>query len=88
MAKKYRYTFDSWNEGECSEVRNVPLDEAAGYQSEYVYKFNWLRENGWTRMNGRWVNPRPPYQTYGTLELAWGSQKYYEHIMEENESPN
>ena len=81
--KKYPFTFETWRKGECSEVKNIPLDEAAGYQSEYVYKFNWLRENGWQRVAGRWVNPRPPHQTYGHIDLAWGAQKQHELIHEE-----
>lgn len=86
MTKEYAYTFDTWRRGQCSEVTHVSLDEAAGYQSEYVYKFNHLRDKGWKRVAGRWVSPRPPYNTYGHINLAFGSQSLYERLYEELES--
>ena len=84
MTKKYPWTFDSYRMGECSEVRNVPLDEAQGYQSTYVYMFNYLRDRGWEKKLGRWVSPEAPYRTYGNIHLAYGSQKYKETIARDD----
>lgn len=82
MTKEYPYTFDSWKKGKCSEVRDVPIEEAEaeGYQSTYVKRFNYLRDRGWTYQFKRWVSPEPPHQTYGKIELAYGAQQLKEKL--------
>ena len=82
MTREFPYTFDNWNKGKCGEVINLEPDELAGYQSTYVYQFNYLMDRGWKRLAKRWVSPYPPHQTYGHIHLAYGAQKYRDTIDE------
>ena len=84
MTKTYPWTFDAWRRGECSEVTRLDPEDLSGYQSEYLEKFNFLRDRGWFREGGRWVQPDYPYHTYGDIHRAYSSQKLKETIGEED----
>lgn len=85
MRKTYPYTFNDWMEGESGPVIQIPVDvpEAAHYQCEYLVKYNFLRDRGWVKDKDgkRWICPRGG--TYGTMDRAYGAQRYWEMINEE-----
>lgn len=82
MTKTFPYTFDTWRRGECSEVRKLEPEDLGDYQSEYVYKFNYLRDRGWVKKMGWWMSPHEENKAYGDMRHAYSAQKYWEMIHE------
>lgn len=54
MRKTYPYTFNHWMVGQCSDVKTIPKEEYANYESEYVRMYNYIRERGWYKDKNKW----------------------------------
>lgn len=84
---KRPYTFNDWMMEEAGgSIKHIDPSELEtnGYQSDYVYKYNILREAGWVREKGMWIHP---YQEarFSKIDDAYSSQKLWELRYESKE---
>lgn len=71
MSKKCYSTFDPWVQYEQGEPYSIPKESIeADYQSSYVTKFNRLKEAGWVKKKGGWINPNYPKGNYTSIDQA------------------
>lgn len=83
MTKQYPSTFNNWIKETCGEVKRLEKkDLGEDYKSEYVVKYNYLRDRGWRRENNKWISPHPPHRKYKDIAMAYASQNYIENILE------
>ena len=77
---KWSWTFTWWVTTPPGEVKIIPKEEMANYQSEYVTRFTYLVANGWKKEEKKWVSPDNKYK-FDSLNAAYQCQKFYDKII-------
>lgn len=79
--EKCRDTFHPWRIYEPSEVTMITKEqlEEEGYQSSYLYYYNYIMSHEWSRVDKKWRSPDGDYN-FSKIYDAYQCQKYLEEI--------
>ena len=72
-------TFIWWVKYEQGPVKVLNKGELGHYESNYVRCWNYVRDRGWDKIDGKWVSPDRS-KKYSTVYEAYNAQKYYEMV--------
>lgn len=78
MTKEHPYTFNDWMKGTCGPVKKISKHEVPEYQSEYVYRYNYLRDKGWEYDKGWWIKDDSRCKN---IYQAYDVQKFRDEVI-------